>query len=118
MNMVRLVGRWFGMTNYCINFSPEYRHVKIKKVLSKPYAEDGQMYQDVLVTAYGYKYIGRKTAPYLSITTFYAPTQPLFDLIGRYQIKYDRIAIGSFTYLTAITDPLHNVAVTERFGRD
>lgn len=106
------------MTDYCINFSPEYRHVKIKKVLSKPYAEDGQMYQDVLVTAYGYKYIGRKTAPYVSSTTFYAPTQPLFDLIGRYQIKYDRVEMGSFTYLTAITDPLHNVAVTERFGRD
>lgn len=106
------------MTDYCINFSPEYRHVKIKKVLSKPYAEDGQMYQDVLVTAYGYKYIGRKTAPYVSSTTFYAPTQPLFDLIGRYQIKYDRIEMGSFTYLTTITDPLHNVAVTERFGRD
>ena len=120
--MVKLVGRWFGYGFRCLNFRPEYRHVMIKEVWGKPYMEDGQQWQDVLVTVYGYQSAGSKTVPYVSETWYYTPTRPLYDLVGSYQIKYDKVRIKtsehSSDYLSAISDPQHRVAVTERFGRD
>ena len=100
-----------------LNFRPEYRHVKIKKVLGKPYMEDGLKLQDVLVTVYGYENAGVKFVPYVSETSYYSPTHPLYELVGNYLFEYDRVYISS-NRLTAISDPKHRVAITERFGRD
>lgn len=100
-----------------LGFRPKYRHVKIKRVLSKPYMEDGLKWQYVLVTVYGYENAGVKFVPYVSETSYYSPTIPLDELVGKYLINYDRVYISS-TRLTAISDPKHRVAITERFGRD
>ena len=117
--MVRLVGRWFGNDMRYLNFRPEYRHVRIKKVLGKPYMKDEQKWQDVLVTVYGYESTGVKFVPYVSETVYYSPTHPLYELVGNYLIKYDIIRIPSYNFeLSAISDPQHRVAITQRFGRD
>ena len=118
MNMVRLVGRWFGEAIRCLNFRPEYRHVKIKKVLGKPYMKDGLKWQDVLVTVYGYESTDVKFVPYVSETVYYSPTTPLDEIVGKYLFEYDLVRIssdGNTSSLTAISDPKHRVAVTERF---
>ena len=102
-----------------LNFRPKYRHVKIKKVLGKPYMEDGQQWQDVLVTVYGYESTDVKFVPYVSETIYYSPTFPLYELVGKYLIKYDKVRIPPDNVkLTPISDPQHRVAITERFGRD
>jgi len=118
--MVRLVGRWFGDEMRYLGFRPEYRHVKIKRVLSKPYMEDGLKWQDVLVTVYGYESTDVKFVPYVSETVYYSPTHPLYELVGKYLFEYDlvRISDGNTLSLEAISDPKHRVAITERFGRD
>ena len=100
-----------------LGFRPKYRHVKIIRVLSKPYMEDGLKWQYVLVTVYGYENAGVKFVPYVSETSYYSPTIPLDEIVGKYLINYDRVYISS-NELTAISDPKHRVAVTERFGRD
>ena len=81
--------------------------------------EDGLKWQDVLVTVYGYENAGVKFVPYVSETSYYSPTLPLDELVGKYLFEYDLVRISSDgNELTAISDPKHRVAVTERFGRD
>ena len=119
MNMVRLVGRWFGDEMRYLGFRPKYRHVNIKRVLSKPYMEDGLKWQYVLVTVYGYENAGVKFVAYVSETSYYSPTHPLYEVVGKYLFEYDLVRISSDgVELTAISDPKHRVAITERFGRD
>ncbi len=100
-----------------LGFRPKYRHVKIERVLSKPYMEDGLKWQYVLVTVYGYENAGVKFVPYVSETSYYSPTIPLDEIVGKYLFEYDLVRISSNEF-TAISDPKHRVAITERYGRD